>query len=63
MSDTDLRNVHVTVPSITSARISRTEDLGTFCIILTELSTSQKIKAKCQNVCTVLYLDFHLRND
>ena len=48
--------------SITIARIS-TEDLASLHIILTELSMSKIIKAKSQNVCTVLYFDFHFCND
>ena len=42
-------------------RIS-TEDLNCLCIILNELSTSEKMNAKSQNVCTVLYFDFYLCN-
>ena len=51
-----------TVPSITMARIS-TEDLDSLYIILTELSSSKKMKAKIQNSCTVLYFKFHFGID
>ena len=51
-----------TVPYITIARISR-NDLGSLCIILTELSTSKKNEGKIQNLCTILYFNFHLRNE
>ena len=39
------------------------EDLGSLCIVLTELSTFKIMKAKSQNVCTVLYFNFHFHND